>query len=695
MKSSVKKLLILLLIAGLWYVTYYLFFKQTTTTTTTTVSTTVTKGTIENVIKTTGTAQLVNEQKIRFNQAGTVTAINFKEWAEVKKGEVIAEIDKTSVYNQIQQQQIALNNAKLTLLTDEKPAEAKDILQAENSVSNTQVQIDNQKLSNSQLQTEYQNKLFDAQNSITQKQADIDSKKAQLALLQSQLITLQSSEGKSLSDSDVQSQKTLTSAYTDSRKYLIDAQNYLKDVDDLFVFTTQSENYDNDSYLMFLSAKNSAAKDTVKTDYMSTKALYDQYSSLYTSIDSSTITSDQLISFLQNLATLYNSITNMWKDAMISVNASIPSLPNFSQSVIDSDYSSMNSIVSQSQSSYSSIQSTIATIKTLNDPTVQKQQSDNTIEQKKSAINDQQTSIDNAENDLKSLQNSLDLTKQNYANQFTQADSTLKNLENTLALNQANLDYVKAGTKSEQIQKDKNSIAQQELSLENIMKNLDNYEIKAPFDGRLRQIDFKVGDNIVSDDTKYLYIDNPNIIEITADLDQIDIAKVKVGQEVKIDFDSFTTTSFTWTVTQINSSPIESSGVTSYEIKVWMDKGQYDIYSGMTAKIQIVIARKSNVLVLPSEFITTGSGSTGSGGTVSTVTDTTWKSKEVVTWLTTSTQTEIASGLSEGDRVVRYITKSTTTSSSSSSSSKSSSSSSSSGGGWGDGGWMWGPPGGF
>jgi len=38
----------------------------------------------------------------------------------------------------------------------------------------------------------------------------------------------------------------------------------------------------------------------------------------------------------------------------------------------------------------------------------------------------------------------------------------------------------------------KNDIAKQRLSLENTKKNLEKYQLEAPFDGVIRKIDFKV-----------------------------------------------------------------------------------------------------------------------------------------------------------------------------------------------------------
>jgi hypothetical protein len=55
-----------------------------------------------------------------------------------------------------------------------------------------------------------------------------------------------------------------------------------------------------------------------------------------------------------------------------------------------------------------------------------------------------------------------------------------------------NLRVLERGSTEEQISLAKNEIAKQQLSLENAKKNLDKYELVAPFDGILRKIDFKM-----------------------------------------------------------------------------------------------------------------------------------------------------------------------------------------------------------
>ena len=118
-----------------------------------------------------------------------------------------------------------------------------------------------------------------------------------------------------------------------------------------------------------------------------------------------------------------------------------------------------------------------------------------------------------------------------------------------------------------------------------------------------------------------------------------------------------------------------------------MEKKDYKIYSGMTAKLTIVVSKKENIIVIPTEYITTGSGS--STVILKDSMSPRGKKTEVVTGTSTTAKTEIVSGLKEGDIILRFVNTSASTSSSSSSSALKTASRASSGGGMG------GPPGGF
>ncbi len=565
----------------------------------------------------------------------------------MKQGQIIAELDSTDALNQIKQANISLNDSKIKLAQDLEPAEQKDVLSARATVDKWQSDIELAKTTLENLKIEINNKLADLQNQIGTKQSDIISKTNSLTLAQSQMEVLIKQEGKNVSDTSVSTNKTVSTAYSDGRKYLIDAKKYLVQIDQIFGISSENKSL-NDGFENYLSAKDITLKNQVETSWNQAIQLLDQSTKSYELLNATTATSEEIQTVLTQIQSLYNGLIIAGKNSSDAVNASIAS-SSYPQSQIDGQYSSMLQVVSGAQGSFTQIESTLANLKTVSDPALQKLQSDNNISKQQSAINDAKTALNTAKNDLVSLQNNLDLTTANYKNQIKQQEFSIQNLINSLATNKANLSLIQQGTKKEQIALDKSAIAKQEISLEQAKKSLDKYRIEAPFDGIVRQIDFLVGDNIVSDDTKYVYIDNPNLLEITAQLDQIEVAKLKIWQKTSIVFDSFPDVTFSGSVSEINSTPIQSSGVTSYEIKITMDKGKHSIFSGMTAKMTIIVDERKNVLVAPTSFIQKKKD-------MQYVTLQDGTQAKIILWLESPTKAEIKEWVEEWEIITRTIT---------------------------------------
>lgn len=67
----------------------------------------------------------------------------------------------------------------------------------------------------------------------------------------------------------------------------------------------------------------------------------------------------------------------------------------------------------------------------------------------------------------------------------------------------------------------------------------------------------------------------------------------------KISLDAYADSTFTGTVSAVSPTPIEASNVVSYTAKILMPAIDKEIYSNMSATVQIIIAEKNNVLVIP------------------------------------------------------------------------------------------------
>ncbi len=100
----------------------------------------------------------------------------------------------------------------------------------------------------------------------------------------------------------------------------------------------------------------------------------------------------------------------------------------------------------------------------------------------------------------------------------------------------------------------------------------------------------------------------PNLFEIAADtsrmqveasVDEADIGQVQVGQQVRFTVDSYPDETFAAVVGQIRKSATETQNVVSYLVILNVDNSSGKLLTGMTANVDIITGRKTNVLRLP------------------------------------------------------------------------------------------------
>ncbi|MFH0851386.1 MAG: efflux RND transporter periplasmic adaptor subunit [Candidatus Peregrinibacteria bacterium] len=242
--------------------------------------------------------------------------------------------------------------------------------------------------------------------------------------------------------------------------------------------------------------------------------------------------------------------------------------------------------------------------------------------------------------------------------------TTLQAKEDTLATNRESQQAKEAALQNTirdldvTIQLKQNSIGQQSASLTKLARTLDDYRIIAPFDGIVRRVDYQVGDNLLADTTeaKYIVLENPAYLLVTIPLDQVDVVKVQKDMPASITLDALPGRQFEGTIYQINPTPVQQSGVVSYNVDVKVPTPEnLTILSGMTATVDVETARKENVLAVPNLAIRRiGNQATVQIGNGETVT--------VETGVTDGRFTEILSGLQEGDGVLSVNLSTTTTS---------------------------------
>jgi len=149
---------------------------------------------------------------------------------------------------------------------------------------------------------------------------------------------------------------------------------------------------------------------------------------------------------------------------------------------------------------------------------------------------------------------------------------------------------------------------------------------------------------------------------ISVDVSESDIAKIQNNQAATITLDSISDKTFTGKVVGVNKTGSVSSGVTNYPIMVQFDTLPDGVLPNMSATAGIIIQTKTDVLTVPSAAI---SGS-GDQTTIQILFNNQPQTKNVQTGISSDTDTEITSGLNEGDAVITGTVSAATTSSNSS-----------------------------
>ncbi len=138
-------------------------------------------------------------------------------------------------------------------------------------------------------------------------------------------------------------------------------------------------------------------------------------------------------------------------------------------------------------------------------------------------------------------------------------------------------------------------------------------------------------------------------------ISEIDVSKVRPGQKATIKLDSLADKTFTGKVITVDKIGATTSGVTSYPVIIKFDSGASEILPNMSATANIILEVKDNVLLVPSSAVQKQNDQ-------NVVRVMKGKQQQVVNvevGLISDAQTEIISGLSEGDEVITSNTAST------------------------------------
>ncbi|NIN01248.1 MAG: efflux RND transporter periplasmic adaptor subunit [candidate division Zixibacteria bacterium] len=150
-------------------------------------------------------------------------------------------------------------------------------------------------------------------------------------------------------------------------------------------------------------------------------------------------------------------------------------------------------------------------------------------------------------------------------------------------------------------------------SLEQANYNLSKTTMTSPMDGIVTSLNAEVGEIVMigtmnNPGTVIMTISDMSEIEAEVEVDETDIAEVKVGQETKIEIDAYPDTSFRGEVTEIgHTARISGLGtqdqVTNFLVKVMLLDDVASIRPGMSASVDITTNHREDALNVPIQAV--------------------------------------------------------------------------------------------
>ena len=232
-----------------------------------------------------------------------------------------------------------------------------------------------------------------------------------------------------------------------------------------------------------------------------------------------------------------------------------------------------------------------------------------------------------------------------------QLESAQTSYKSTLASNAAAASPATASDIAQQ----QATIVTAQVAVDTAQKAVNDTVLVAPAAGTVSAVNGAVGEAVASGGDGFITLVNVSTLQVKAAFSETDAAKVQVGQLATVTFDALTDQSFTGKVVAIDAASTVTSNVVTYNVTVALDSTSPQVKVGMTASVDVTVAQKDNVLVLPASALS-GRGETA---TVTVRTANGDEQRQVTVGLRGDDTVEIVSGLSESDVVVTEVTAST------------------------------------
>ncbi len=143
---------------------------------------------------------------------------------------------------------------------------------------------------------------------------------------------------------------------------------------------------------------------------------------------------------------------------------------------------------------------------------------------------------------------------------------------------------------------------QAQSELDRAVINLKYATIRSPIDGVVISRSVDVGQTVAASFSApviFTIANDLSKMQVQADVDEADIGKVQLGQEVTFTVDAYAEQIFHGTVSQIRLAPVTVQNVVNYVVIIDVPNPELKLMPGMTATVTILVSKKEGVLKVP------------------------------------------------------------------------------------------------
>lgn len=554
-------------------------------------------GEISTSLSLAGTTKFANAQKLTFVQQGKVTSVKVKVGDQVKKGQVLASISTDKLDTTLERNKRDLNAKKRAYEKKLKDADSGlDLLKA-------QAEYDQKLLEQTLLPQKQTSETETAQIAVENAKQNLKDQEKALKDLQDDYAIMYGT-WKNAQNSDLGLSKTAIErnqkfeAYV--REFKIQAlslQSILDGYDRVMQETKKFLNPEDYTHVYIGADDQILRGKSVSQFYELQKqvnVLEDLYAQ-YSKIPVASLTEGKILEGYQVFKTIWDQLSQWGTLNYNMVMKSVPSGKVDKTAIAGYAKTLGTDIESEGYALKNKYMTTVAKLKEdMNSDSGSDQESMQTkINKAKIALQDSKLKLQNAQEELMSLK-----TKQQIAK--LTAESDLKTAKNKLD------DLMDKVEISEELQAAKDALESAQEEIKTTLKQYEDYQIIANFDGLVTKVEMQVWDSISSSNNsssteKYIYVETPNLLQVTLDVDQIDIVKISVWMPVQVVLDALSDQTFTGVISEIDTMS-ESS---SYKASVVFQKHSDDqkVLGGMSASVKVTLEQATDTIIVPSPAI--------------------------------------------------------------------------------------------